>query len=136
MLLNCVPGCVPSIIYIKVPIETTSITTNRKKTAIFLLLSFSEVSNRSPSIQKVKSLNIRKTRMIRNARITSRYLAPGKKKARYNGSVASKSMIPKKLKIYFFEGKESCKQVFEYDEWQRQVGRKPLQALQNGKQNT
>jgi len=102
MLLNCVPGCVPSIIYIKVPIETTSITTNRKKTAIFLLLSFSEVSNRSPSIQKVKSLNIRKTRMIRNARITSRYLAPGKKKARYNGSVASKSMIPKKLKIYFF----------------------------------
>ena len=101
MLLNCVPGCVPSIIYIKVPIETTSITTNRKKTAIFLLLSFSEVSNRSPSIQKVKSLNIRKTRMIRNARIT-RYLAPGKKKARYNGSVASKSMIPKKLKIYFF----------------------------------
>ena len=72
MLLNCVSGCVPSIIYINVPMEMTSITTNKKNTAIFLLLSFNEVSKRSPSIQKVKSLNIRNTRMMRNARITNR----------------------------------------------------------------
>ena len=50
----------------------TGITTNKKNTAIFLLLSRKAVSSRSPSFRKLKSLKTRNTRIRRKARMMSR----------------------------------------------------------------
>ena len=66
------PEDAEDIITEHIPMEVTRMTTNKKNTAIFLLLSRKAVSSRSPSFRKLKSLKTRNTRIRRKARMMSR----------------------------------------------------------------
>ena len=65
-------GLVPFYQYMIVPIEVTKIRTKKKNTNIFGALILSDFNSILPSFKKLNSLKTRKTRINRNARITSR----------------------------------------------------------------
>ena len=72
MLLKPESGTLPSIMYIMVPIDVTSISTKKKNMRILGALIHNERSSRLPSLMKVNSLKMRKIRIRRKALITRR----------------------------------------------------------------
>jgi hypothetical protein len=99
MLLNPCSG--PSTRYMMVPSKTEIINTKKTKTNIFVLLDFKARAKLFDSPTNRTNLRIRKTRSNLNALNAVKYCDPTKKNDRYFGIVDNKSIIPKKLNMYF-----------------------------------
>jgi hypothetical protein len=88
----------PSTMYIIAPISTTSVITAKRKTKIFLRLARSAPVITPASARYSVSFRMRKMRSSRSTRMVRKNCAPGTNRASHVGAMASRSMMPRKLR--------------------------------------
>ena len=99
MLVN--PFSSPSTTYIIEPMMMVLMITKYRNTVILPLLAISAFDRKMDCPVNLGWFNILNNRSNRSARIMEKTLEPTKIMDKYMGKMASKSMMPKKLKMYF-----------------------------------